>query len=148
MINLKDYNDRKEIINLLAECMFSEEERVVQEYEQYKNDQSRILLGRIENQKLVGLLGIVFQSDNEVELKHIAIKSSNRRQGLGTKLIMEFLKENHIRRIEAETDKDAVDFYRKIGFYITTLGEKYPGVERYKCILINSKFIQEVRNFT
>lgn len=60
MINLKDYNDRKEIINLLAECMFSEEERVVQEYEQYKNDQSRILLGRIENQKLVGLLGIVF----------------------------------------------------------------------------------------
>nr|WP_201024033.1 hypothetical protein [Paenibacillus sp. 32O-W] len=42
---------------------------------------------------------------------------------------MEFMKENHIRRMEAETDKDAVDFYRKIGFHVTTLGEKYPGIE-------------------
>ena len=33
----------------------------------------------------------------------------------------------------AETDKDAVDFYRKLGFSVTSLGEKYPGVERFHC---------------
>ncbi|MDN4071264.1 hypothetical protein NYE70_06050 [Paenibacillus sp. FSL R5-0407] len=43
--------------------------------------------------------------------------------------------ENSIRRIDAETDMDAVDFYRKIGFQIIRLGEKYPGIERFKCIL-------------
>ena len=148
MINLKDYINQKELISLLSECIYPNEERVLQEYEQYRNDKSRKLLGRIENGELVGLIGVINQTENEVELKHIAIKSSKRKQGLGKKLIKEFMQENSIRRIEAETDMDAVDFYRKIGFYITTLGEKYPGVERYKCILINSKFIQEVRNFT
>lgn len=35
--------------------------------------------------------------------------------------------------IYTETDNDAVDFYRKYGFEITSLGEKYPGVERFLC---------------
>ncbi|WP_268921683.1 hypothetical protein [Metabacillus sediminilitoris] len=35
--------------------------------------------------------------------------------------------------ITAETDKEAVVFYRNYGFKITSLGEKYPGVERFLC---------------
>lgn len=35
--------------------------------------------------------------------------------------------------IVAETDDEAVDFYRRYGFFITSLGEKYPGVERFLC---------------
>ncbi|NYE04281.1 ribosomal protein S18 acetylase RimI-like enzyme [Bacillus niacini] len=35
--------------------------------------------------------------------------------------------------VHAETDSDAVEFYRKYGFKITSLGEKYPGVERLLC---------------
>lgn len=31
--------------------------------------------------------------------------------------------------IVAETDIDSVGFYRQLGFVVTTLGEKYPGVE-------------------
>ena len=30
---------------------------------------------------------------------------------------------------------DAVEFYRKLGFSIESLGEKYPGVERFRCTL-------------
>jgi hypothetical protein len=36
---------------------------------------------------------------------------------------------------EAETDADAVDFYRAIGFAVENLGERYPGVERRRCRL-------------
>jgi hypothetical protein len=36
--------------------------------------------------------------------------------------------------IEAETDKDTVDFYRLCGFTITSLGEPYPGTERFLCV--------------
>jgi len=138
MINLKEYKDQKELISLLSESIYPNEELVLQEYEHYRNDKSRILLGKIENGELVGLIGIVYQTENEIELKHIAIKFSKRKQGLGKKLIKEFMQENPIRRIEAETDMDAVDFYRKVGFQIISLGEKYPGVERFKCILTKS----------
>ncbi|MEK4978628.1 GNAT family N-acetyltransferase [Bacillus sp. FSL K6-6540] len=90
--------------------MYPDNKRVIQEYERYKNDKSRILLGRMENHELVGLIGIIYQTDYEIELKHIAIKSNNRRKGLGKKLIMEFMEENLTRRMEAETDKNAVNF--------------------------------------
>ncbi|MGG4554653.1 hypothetical protein ABEX11_20625 [Paenibacillus humicus] len=53
--------------------------------------------------------------------------------------MQEYIRENQIRRVEAETDKDAVDFYRRLGFNITSLGQKYPGVERFQCSLIIRK---------
>jgi len=34
--------------------------------------------------------------------------------------------------IVGETDKDALGFYSATGFVITPLGDKYPGVERYR----------------
>ncbi|MCC2686381.1 MAG: hypothetical protein K0R75_3280, partial [Paenibacillaceae bacterium] len=34
----------------------------------------------------------------------------------------------------AETDRDALRFYQKMGFTAHSLGEKYPGVERFKCL--------------
>jgi len=34
-----------------------------------------------------------------------------------------------------ELAKEAVNFYEKCGFKITSLGEKYPGIVRFKCIL-------------
>lgn len=33
----------------------------------------------------------------------------------------------------AETDADAVGFYRHSGFEVMSLGEKYPGTERFSC---------------
>ena len=114
--------------------MYPDEERVKRVLEQYNNDESRILFGKIKNNELVGIIGVIWLSKCEVELKHISVKSSNRRQGVGKEMINEFIEENHIKRVEVETDKNAVDFYKKIGFNITSLGEKYPGVERFKCI--------------
>ena len=38
-----------------------------------------------------------------------------------------------VKLVSAETDKDAVNFYKRYGFSIISLGEKYPGVERFYC---------------
>jgi ribosomal protein S18 acetylase RimI-like enzyme len=38
----------------------------------------------------------------------------------------------------AETDEEAVEFYRNIGFSIQSLGEKYPGVDRFKCTFLTN----------
>ncbi len=34
----------------------------------------------------------------------------------------------------AETDADARDFYQQCGFSVSSLGERYPGVERFSCL--------------
>lgn len=34
--------------------------------------------------------------------------------------------------IVAETDRSALGFYLALGFGVTSLGEKYPGVERFR----------------
>lgn len=79
MIELDVYPHKDEVEQLLAECMWPDEERIQRELNSYKNDNSKTLLGKIINNELV-------------------------------------------------------DFYRRIGFKIHSLGEKYPGLERFMCI--------------
>jgi hypothetical protein len=43
-------------------------------------------------------------------------------------------REHDIPRLEAETDADAAAFYSKLGFTVTSLGETYPGIERFRCV--------------
>ncbi|WP_157685573.1 hypothetical protein [Paenibacillus donghaensis] len=38
--------------------------------------------------------------------------------------------------LTAETDQEAVGYYRKNGFLVMCLGEKYPGTERFECVLM------------
>ena len=41
-----------------------------------------------------------------------------------------------LQRITLETDRDAVEFYQRCGFQVKSIGEKYPGVERFLCELM------------
>jgi ribosomal protein S18 acetylase RimI-like enzyme len=134
-INLKEIHDSDEVRLLLAECMWPDNERILQELHKYKVDDTRFLYGRFISNELVGIIGLIQLSPLEFELKHIAIRSDYRKQGIGRGMIYESVKMNRINKLIAETDKDAVNFYRNIGFEIKSLGEKYPGVERFQCIL-------------
>lgn len=133
MINLRDSSDLSEVRNLLSECMLSDEGRISAELTKYLEDESRELYGSFFNDELVGLIGVIHGSIGEVELKHIAIKPDYRGKGLGRKLVYEYVQAKSIVIMKAETDKDAVGFYNKLGFTILSLGEKYPGVERFEC---------------
>ena len=105
--------------------------KVDQEYESYLVSLNRQLYGFELEGETVGCIGIEVISLIECEIKHIAVSSVQRGKGIGSKMI------NHITEqyplISAETDNDAVGFYRDFGFDITSLGEKYPGVERFLC---------------
>lgn len=136
MINLKDFNDLSVVNKLLSECMWSDEERVNAEITKYLEDDSRGLYGRFLNDELVGLIGVIHGSIGEVELKHIAIKPDYRGKGIGRRMIHEYVQAKNIVKMKAETDKDAVGFYNKLGFTVMSLGEKYPGVERFECIFL------------
>ena len=70
---------------------------------------------------------------NELYLLDVAVLKDSQNQGIGRAMIKYVQKTYKPSCIIAETDDDAVNFYRKIGFKVKGLGEKYPGITRYEC---------------
>ena len=87
------------------------------------------------NQQLVGAIGLERTAARQAEIRSIAVLEDFRNQGVGAKLIHDMQDKFSLEVLCAETDRDAVDFYRRLGFDILSLGEKYPGTERFWCTL-------------
>lgn len=83
----------------------------------------------------LGIIGCRRGGDS-TEILHIAVDERKRRQGIGREMINKFVALEKPTELVAETDNDAVGFYRRYGFSIRSLGEKYPGVERFHCSLL------------
>lgn len=111
------------------------EKNVEREYKLYIQSPVRELYGYEFGDDIIGCIGIELLGPKRCEIKHIAVSPNHRGKGIGSKMIS-FIKDKYsLSFISAETDKDAVIFYKNYGFKITSLGEKYPGVERFQCIL-------------
>ncbi len=81
-----------------------------------------------------GLLRLGVFEQLDLELLHIATDPGWERQGVGAAMV-EWVQAQHPGDpIEAETDGDAVGFYRAIGFGIASRGEMYPGIERFRVV--------------
>ncbi|MCU6711558.1 GNAT family N-acetyltransferase [Paenibacillus sp. J5C_2022] len=130
-----DVSDQ-ELYKFLTYCMFPNEERIFQQCKLYKTSEDRSLHGIYSKDILVGIIGLIHHPD-EIEIKHIAIETEYRHKGIGQELVKAISELYPDLELIAETDKDAVDFYKKVGFTIISLGEKYPGTERFKCVYKN-----------
>lgn len=109
--------------------------KVDSEYHLYIECPERVLYAYFIEQNIVGCIGIAKKDQKQCELKHIAVSPAYRDKGIGREMI-QYIKDHYsFSSICAETDKDAVNFYKNIGFQITSLGEKYPGVERFACLM-------------
>ncbi|MFF2912420.1 GNAT family N-acetyltransferase [Paenibacillus sp. NPDC057934] len=120
------------LYEFLSYCMSPVPERIKNECSNYRTNTDRELYGIYLDDTLRGIIGLI-RGELETELKHISIHPDFRMQGLGSQLVEYVTETIKTNKIITETDKDAVDFYKKKRFVITCLGEKYPGVERYKC---------------
>lgn len=85
-----------------------------------------------DGEEASGLIGWRVQ-EGSLEILHIAVDETTRHQGIGRRLIDAVVALERPREVIAETDHDAVKFYQHYGFSIQSLGEKYPGVERFQC---------------
>jgi N-acetylglutamate synthase-like GNAT family acetyltransferase len=133
VIDIYSRNIHPSIRNLLSYA--TTEDKVDREYEKYIQLENRKLYGYELEGKIVACIGIDFSSSlNECEIKHIAVSLDQRGKGIGSKMIKYICDKHSLNYISAETDKDAVDFYRIYGFEIRSLGEKYPDVERFLCV--------------
>ena len=93
------------------------------------------LLGWVERGAVVALVGYdLGETGAAVSIRAVATSPSRERSGLGRRLLSAVQDETRARRLVAETDDDAVGFYAACGFSVIPLGEKYPGVNRYRVV--------------
>ncbi|MEW4265138.1 GNAT family N-acetyltransferase [Priestia megaterium] len=109
------------------------EKKVDKEYQKYVCLPSRKLYSMEVNEETVSCIGVEFLNSKASVIKHIAVLPKERGKGIGSSMIRFLCKNYDIHSIFAETDKEAVNFYSNFGFQITSLGEKYLGVERFLC---------------
>ncbi len=107
--------------------------RLAQIRERYRTEPTWRLLGGRSGAATIGCIGLELGTDNTATIRHIAVISERRGEGVGRALIQQALRTFALTQISAETDHDAVEFYRACGFAIQSLGEKYPGTIRFLC---------------
>ncbi|NKY45463.1 GNAT family N-acetyltransferase [Nocardia cerradoensis] len=95
----------------------------------YREDPATALLAVFRESEPIGVAGYERCADRIV-LLHIA--TSLRRRGVGRRLVARIRADGPARPIVAETDRSALGFYLALGFGVTSLGAKYPGVERFR----------------
>lgn len=99
----------------------------------YEADAGIYAFAGVENSLACCVLILKRKSGGEFEILRIATDPAHRGRGLASRLISFAESVLHCESITAETDGDAVGFYRKCGFRIESQGERYPGVIRYLC---------------
>ncbi|MHB1505304.1 MAG: GNAT family N-acetyltransferase [Sulfobacillus sp.] len=91
------------------------------------------LYGWTDNGPVTGLIGIRQTAPAVAEILHVAVAEGHRLQGIGRRMVEAVIAHHQLAALTAETDKDAVDFYRRCGFVVTSLGQMYLGGERFLC---------------
>ncbi|MBT6145018.1 MAG: GNAT family N-acetyltransferase [Gemmatimonadetes bacterium] len=101
--------------------------------ESYRHNSDWALMGAWLGSTMVGAIGLQFVDSRAAEIRHIAVLTDHRHTGIGTRLIDHAFSAHNLGELRAETDKHGVGFYRKRAFMVRSLGEKYPGTERFWC---------------
>ena len=126
--------DQSGIVELLVLAVGDYDGLLDRVVRRYRDDPSASLLAARSGQDLVAVVGFAV-SLAQLTILHIATAPDVRRTGIATALLAELARQNSRGLpMSAETDSDAVGFYRANGFTITSLGEKYPGVERFQAV--------------
>lgn len=95
---------------------------------------TRVLAVSVEG-ACAGILALDRVAPARAVIRHIVVDRHQRGHGLGRAMIEAAAKHWGLAELEAETARDAVDFYRRCGFRVQSLGEKFPGSERFRCVL-------------
>lgn len=101
----------------------------------YREDPAWALFGYQRDGLVVGCVGIEVTAQGQATLRHLAVVPDERMRGIGRSMIDGVSERLLLSTVVAETDGDAVGFYRRCGFTVESIGETHPGVERFRCSL-------------
>ena len=99
----------------------------------YLSDKRYVMNAIYKSGSRIGLLGTEYLSDAIIAIRHLVIARRFRRCGYG-RIVLNYLSHGHPdRSLIALTDYESVDFYRKCGFSIRSMGAHEGGNERFEC---------------
>lgn len=122
------------VAELLFAAIGGDRTRLAAATRRYLIDGPTELVAATIGDELAGVAGYEIRRDRLV-LLHIATADTRRRSGIGRLLVAEIGSRHPDLPVVAETDGTSVDFYAAIGFTTGPLGEKYPGVQRFRMTL-------------
>jgi len=95
------------------------------------------VVGALAGDVVVGFAAYAVEADGPVGLEYIATAESQRGRGLGTSLVRELRRRHPEADLRAQTDDDAIAFYRRIGFTDAPAppDPRWPDRPRYDCVL-------------
>ena len=134
--NIKNILCTEEIYNIYSACMFEPTfDKFKLKTEQMQNNSSVCVYGYFLNEKIIGVISTQ-ETDKVIEIIGIAVDIEERHSGVGTNLI-DYVKDKTQKPIIAETDSDAVMFYKKYGFLIEEkiVSKSNISYSRYVCTL-------------
>ena len=138
LIELTNKNDILETYDIYRHCMFMPtEEKFNKKADLFLNDNSVKIFACLNQDKIKGVIVVSFIEQNKIEIIGIAVDVSARGKGIGSYMINQVVNNYDLLSVHAETDNDAVGFYRNVGFSIVEFSETYGNetVIRYKCEL-------------
>ncbi len=100
---------------------------------QYASEEMRSAFAFFDADVPVGVIALEKAAAGAARIQYIAVAPAQQRAGVGRRLIDEARRRESLNELVAETHIDAVPFYRRCGFEVTSLGELWPGVERFEC---------------
>jgi ribosomal protein S18 acetylase RimI-like enzyme len=96
------------------------------------------ILGTVEGDRVTAFAAYMHDVDRVV-IEYIAVNETAQGRGLGTALVRGIREAANSRPVFAATDDDAVEFYRRIGFSVTSsdhVDPRWPDRQRYDCLLL------------
>jgi len=134
IVDIKPILKTDNVLIVLSESVYMPtEEKLKKRADDYINNSNVVVYGYKCEGSICGLIVIDITKKEESVILDIAVGKGKQHTGIGRKLVEYALYNLKPNTLIAETDDDAVDFYRKCGFIIYSLGEKYLNIIRYKC---------------
>lgn len=116
-------------------------DKIERRFAEYHDGDARCVLAYEIAGSVLGSVGLQHTAPGEAVIGNIAILPEQRGRGHGRRMVAAVWARFALHRLNAETDANAVGFYRRCGFAITSLGEKWPGIERFDCELTDPRLI-------
>lgn len=133
IIDVKKSLCDKSVYSLLAPSVFNPTpERLLSRAEKYQADDKTKAYAYADNGEYKGI--IVFKiKEQTAEILDIAVKPEYQGKGIGSMLIDYIFSKFAVSKITAETDDDAIGFYKKYGFTVVDITVKFDA-KRYACV--------------